>query len=151
TNRINVRDLEQVGHDGAGGGAARNTSDPDVPSELNEVRDDQKIADEPGFFDDLEFELKPVDDDLDRRGDCWISKIAEGGLRIAGLSLGRLKSWKPSRIVDGGDDELVAFRARVNPITPAQPLGEQMPQIAFPCEVFRRMENRIMQLAELKL
>jgi hypothetical protein len=41
-------------------------------AESNEVRDDQKVADEAGFLDDSEFELEPVQDGPDGVGNGGI-------------------------------------------------------------------------------
>src|SRR2546426_3018472 len=47
----------------------RSAGDPVAAAELNEVRDDQKVADEASFLDDFEFELEAVKDGLDSGGD----------------------------------------------------------------------------------
>ena len=74
------------------------------------------------------------------------------GIRIRGGRPGRLDlniRGQPPRVFNALDDELMPLRAGMDAVAFAQPLDQQMPQIAFPGEVFGRVEDRVMQLAKL--
>jgi hypothetical protein len=43
----------------------------------DEIADDEKVGNEPGLLDDLEFELQPVNDGLDGGGDSLIAAFGE--------------------------------------------------------------------------
>ena len=55
----------RIGDDGTGGRTARHAGDAVVAAVTDEIADDQKIADEAGLLDDLQFQLKAVNDGLD--------------------------------------------------------------------------------------
>ena len=60
-DRVEVRDLEAVGDEGAGGGAAAGADADPVPlRERDEVPDDQEVVGEAHLLDRLQLELEPL-------------------------------------------------------------------------------------------
>jgi hypothetical protein len=135
TDRINVRDLQQVGDNRAGGATARHARDAFAAPVLDEVGDDQEVGNEPGLLDDAKFELEPVNDRLERLFLIWILRIV---------------SRQPLRIIHARDDVFLALRLGVNRVPAEQRLREQMPQITLAREMLRWIEDRIVQRLEIK-
>ena len=69
TDGVHVGNFQQVGDDGTGGGTARHTGNAVFVTVTDEIADDEKVTDEPGFLDDREFQLQPVNDGFDGRSD----------------------------------------------------------------------------------
>ena len=72
TDRVHVRDFQQVGDNRTGGGAARHAGNAVFAAVADEIADDEEVGDETGFLDDREFELQPVNDGFDGGGDGGI-------------------------------------------------------------------------------
>ena len=68
--------------------------------------------------------------------------------RRAGLLL---EPGQPTGVVEAFDHELVAHRTSMQRVALEQTLGEQLSQVAFAGERFRRCEDRIMQATKLEL
>src|SRR3989442_5716876 len=64
------------------------------------------------------------------------------------VSYSRSKRRKPRGILDTLNNKLGTFGAGVDAVTLVQALGQQMTQVTFSREMFRRMEDRVVQLAE---
>ena len=62
TNRIDVGNFQQIGHQGTGCRAARDARNALASAITHKVADDEKVADEAGFLDDFQFDLKSVHD-----------------------------------------------------------------------------------------
>src|SRR5262249_104443 len=59
---IHVGDLQQVGHQRAGGGTTGHTRDSLLMTVAHKVAYDEEVTDEAGFFDHLQFELQAIED-----------------------------------------------------------------------------------------
>ena len=76
------------------GAAARPDRNPALLREMNEVPDDQEVADEPGLLEDADFVIEPLDQLRIRQGALPIAIAQTGGTKLAqiefaGLAFGR--------------------------------------------------------------
>ncbi len=85
----------------------------------DEVADDEEVADEPGLFDNLEFELEPVNDPLNCLG---ISRRLRCLRLFGGCLSRRYVSRQPARILHALNNKLLPLRSRVNSKPPGKPL-----------------------------
>ena len=59
--RVDVRDLQQIGNHRPGGRSARHAGDTVVAAPTNKVTDDQEIRNIAGLLDDPEFQLQAIE------------------------------------------------------------------------------------------
>src|SRR5262249_42578725 len=144
TNRVHVRYLKQEGDDRACCGTARYAGNAHVTAMTHKIADDQKVADEPGLLDNLEFHFEPVQHSLDRIGDCRILKVYVRTGRIGLHS--RFVSRQAAGVVHAFHDKLLPFGLGMNSVTAMQSFGKEFAKITLASVSLGRIEDRIMQL-----
>ena len=167
--RINVRDLQQVGHHRAGGRSARHAGDAVVASPAHEVADDQEVRHIAGFLDDPEFEIEPVENLADGRIDLrridggrggggggnrrrFRRNRRDGGIGGAGFRLGgrgrggrflREEEGQPLGLGHGLHHDGRSLDMGLDRVSEAESVAEQLAQVALAGPRLRRLEHRI--------
>ena len=108
--RIDVRDLQQVGDHRSGSGSARHAGDAAVAAPADEIADDQEVRDVARLLDDPEFQVEAVEDGLDRRLDPRIRRIQHQRIGTRWNRDRRSPTLRFQRSRDRCDGILEAFR-----------------------------------------
>ena len=150
TNRIDVRNLQHISHNRTSRRSARHACDAFASTVANKVADDQEVADEAGLFDYLHFQVKAVDDNLDRGGHLG---ILHGQFRVFRNRGSRRRNvrWQSARVSQAIDDEFLSFSPNIHPVTEMESFGDQFAQVTLARKMLRWTEDRIMEFAELNL
>ena len=77
TDRVHVRDLQQVGDHRAGRRTARHARNAVLPAPAHEVADDEEVGDVSCFLDDPEFEFQAVEQRLERVLDVRMGGVSD--------------------------------------------------------------------------